>query len=80
MTPHDWVSCFTLLRAAYPSFYRSFGQVDVQAWYELLKDLDAPLTLLAIGQLVQTRPYPPSIACIRQRVAELDSPRREASP
>lgn len=79
MTPHEWVSCFTLLRAAYPSFFRSFGQVDVQAWYELLKDLDGALTVLAIGQLVQIRPYPPSIACIRQRVAEIEAPRRGAT-
>lgn len=79
MTSYEWVSCFTLLRAAYPSFYRSFGHMDVQAWYELLKDLDGAITLLAIGQLVQVRPYPPSIACIRQRVAELQSPRREAT-
>lgn len=79
MTPHEWVSCYTLLRAAYPSFYRSFGQVDVQSWYELLRDLDGPLTVFAVGKLIQTRPYPPSIACIRQQVQDLQQPRREAT-
>ncbi|MNS10602.1 Loader and inhibitor of phage G40P [compost metagenome] len=67
MTPQEWAASYTLLRAAYPAFFRQFGQVDVQAWYELLNDLDGADVLVAVKEIAQANPYPPAIATIRER-------------
>jgi len=64
---------FMIIIAALKSNYRNFGvesKEQMEFWYSMLKDIEYPVLEIAIKKLVSELVYPPTIADIRNAVAE----------
>ena len=64
---------FSMIIAALKSNYRNFGvesKEQMEFWYSMLQDIDYPILETAVKKLVSELVYPPTIADIRNAVAE----------
>lgn len=76
MTKNDVVRLFEILCSLWPSQAKNFnaGEVARDTWYAMLGDKPLELVSLAIQKLAANSIYIPSIAEIRQTIAEMESP------
>ena len=67
----DFMKLVTVLRAAYSSEKFMPDKQSALVWYEMLKDIDYPVLMQGCYKLIQSSPYPPTIADIRASCASL---------
>lgn len=80
MTRDDTLDLLSVLKAAYPNFYRDMTRKDaahvVDLWYEMFKDEPAGLVALAVKRHIatDTKGYPPHIGAIKDSIVKLMQP------
>jgi len=67
----DFMKLVTVLRAAYNSDKFMPDRQSAMVWYEMLKDIDYPVLMQGCYKLIQSSPYPPTIADIRASCASI---------
>lgn len=67
----DFMKLVTVLRAAYNSEKFMPDKQSALVWYEMLKDIDYQTLMQGCYKLIQSSPYPPTIADIRASCASL---------
>lgn len=72
----DFMKLVTVLRAAYSSEKFMPDKQSALVWYEMLKDIDYPVLMQGCYKLIQSSPYPPTIADIRASCASLQTVER----
>lgn len=75
MKPTETIQLLAVINAAFPNMQVTEAMVNL--WHELLGDLDFDLAKAAVKKLLLESPYPPSIADIRKRAAEIITPPEE---
>lgn len=78
MTKKETISLFGILIAAYPNFdkFKDDSQVEgmVNMWASLFADDDSAIVGLAVKKHIMTNKWPPSIAEIREIMADITHP------
>ena len=78
MTKLETIELFGVLIAAYPNFdkFKDDGQVEamVNMWATLFADDDSKIVSLAVKRHIMTSKWPPSIAEIREIMADITHP------
>lgn len=78
MTKKETISLFGILIAAYPNFdkFKDDSQVEgmVNMWASLFADDDSKIVGLAVKKHIMTNKWPPSIAEIREIMADITHP------
>lgn len=78
MTKKETISLFGILIAAYPNFdkFKDDNQVEgmVNMWASLFADDDSTIVSLAVKKHIMTNKWPPSIAEIREIMADITHP------
>ena len=78
MTKKETISLFGILIAAYPNFdkFKDDSQVEgmVNMWASLFADDDSTIVGLAVKKHIMTSKWPPSIAEIREIMADITHP------
>ena len=72
----DFMKLVAVLRAAYNSDKFMPDKQSALVWYEMLKDIDYPVLMQGCYKLIQSSPYPPTIADIRASCASLQAVER----
>lgn len=75
MKKTETVQLLAVVNAAFPNM--QVTEATVKLWHELLGDLDFNLAIAATKKLILESPYPPTIADIRKRAAEIMTPQEE---
>lgn len=69
------------IKMAYPSFMREFTPEKmtgaVKVWHRYLKNEDAHTVSAILDEYIETSPYPPSIADIKQKIKRMSLPSKE---
>lgn len=78
MTKKETISLFSILIAAYPNFdkFKDDNQVEgmVNMWAMMFADDDSAIVGLAVKKHIMTSKWPPSIAEIRELMADITHP------
>lgn len=75
-TKDEFMQLVAVLRAAYSSEKFMPDKQSALVWYEMLKDIDYPVLMQGCYKLIQSSPYPPTIADIRASCASLQTVER----
>lgn len=63
---------------AYPTFYKDIASEEadsiISLWHELLGDCEALAVTMAVKKLILESQYPPTIADVRRRIADMQNP------
>lgn len=70
MTKPEVIKLLAMLAAAYPNM-KEVNELQVELWYDCLKDIDAKVALSAVKKNILESPFPPAVADIRKQVAEV---------
>ncbi|SCG82697.1 hypothetical protein DW1_1124 [Proteiniborus sp. DW1] len=76
MTKPEVIKLLAMLAAAYPNM-KEVNEVQINLWYDCLKDIDTKVALAAIKKHILESTFPPSIAEIRKQVMEVATPANE---
>lgn len=79
MNKQETVQVITLLAGNYDNIAKKDStqkQLMINTWYDCLGDLDYKLVLQAVKKTMIEKPYPPTIADIRQSVVDMTNPVR----
>ena len=83
MNRQEIVSMLSILRKAYPNFYKNITKQEAEdtilLYEEMFKDCDGKLVLLTIKELINTYEYPPTIATIKKKMYELTHTNEESN-
>ena len=60
-----------LISAAWPRCRWESYEDSLAIWHEMLEDMDLPIVKLAVKRMIATLKYPPSVADLRESVANL---------
>lgn len=71
MTPQEFAKNMTIMGIAYN---KEFTQEQVEIWYKFFKDTDDRDFRKAVSRLIETSKFIPSIAEIKQEIAQLNTP------
>ena len=80
MTREDTLDLLSVLKAAYPNFYRDMTRKDadhvVDLWFEMFKDEPAELVALAVKAHIATdqKGFPPNIGAIKASMVKIQQP------
>lgn len=80
MTRDDTLDLLSILKAAYPNFYRDMTRKDadhvVSLWSEMFKDEPAELVALAVKAHIATdkKGFPPHIGAIKDAIVKIQQP------
>lgn len=80
MTYDETLAIMSVLKAAYPAFYRDMKRADAEAavalWAEMFKDEPAAVVGLAVKSFIATdeKGFPPNIGTIRAAIVKLREP------
>ena len=80
MTRDDTLDLLSVLKAAYPTFYRDMTRKDadhvVDLWFEMFKDEPAELVALAVKAHIATdkKGFPPHIGAIKDAIVKIQRP------
>lgn len=85
MTTIETAKILTILRAAYPNFYKDMTRADtdkiVSLWAEMFSDEPYQLVAAAVKALITSspNPFPPVIGEIKEQIQKLSAPKGELS-
>lgn len=75
MNRKEILSMLSILKSAYPNFYRNITKQEaeqtVNLYEEMFKDYDSRIVLLAVKELINSYEYPPTIATIKNKIYSL---------
>lgn len=71
MTFDEFITLAKGLKCAYTSPNFLPDEYSVKTWYKFLEDLPCDLATMAVQKYIATNKYPPTIADIRENVAEM---------
>ncbi len=80
MTREETLAIMSVLKAAYPAYYRDMTRMDadsvVNLWAELFRDEPAELVALAVKAHIASdkKGYPPHIGAIKESILQLRAP------
>ena len=80
MTREDTLDLLSVLKAAYPNFYRDMTRQDanhvIDLWFEMFKDEPAELVALAVKAHIaaDTKGFPPHIGAIKDAIVKIQQP------
>lgn len=80
MTREDTLDLLSVLKAAYPNFYRDMTRKDadhvISLWTEMFKDEPAELVALAVKAHIATdkKGFPPHIGAIKDAIVKIQQP------
>lgn len=80
MTREDTLDLLSVLKAAYPNFYRDMTRQDaghvVDLWFEMFKDEPVELVALAVKAHIatDTKGFPPHIGAIKDAIVKIQQP------
>jgi hypothetical protein len=74
MKKSEMAQLLTVIAAAYPKF-PAINTVMVDIWYEMFKDIDYQVAQVAVKKIILESTFPPSIAELRQTIAEITTPK-----
>lgn len=80
MTREETLAIMSVLKAAYPNYYRDMKREDangvVSLWHELFKDEPAALVAAAVKAHIatDTKGFPPHIGAIKSQIVKLQQP------
>ena len=80
MTHDETIDLLSVLKAAYPNFYRDMTRKDadhvISLWSEMFKDEPAALVALAVKQHIATdrKGFPPHIGAIKDAIVKIQQP------
>lgn len=72
MTKEDTAKILTVLRLAYPNFYKGLTQPETQAvislWHSQLGHMPYDIVSMAISKIIATNTFPPAIAEVKDKI------------
>lgn len=75
MNRDDVIKILSILKIAYPNFYKNISKEDAERTIELYQtmfcDCDTQIVITAIKELINSFKYPPTIADIKNKMYEL---------
>lgn len=80
MTRDDTLDLLSILKAAYPTFYRDMTRRDadhvIDLWFEMFKDEPAEMVALAVKRHIATdkKGFPPHIGAIKDAIVKIQQP------
>lgn len=80
MTRDETIDLLSVLKAAYPNFYKDMTRKDadhvISLWSEMFKDEPAPLVTLAVKRHIatDTKGFPPHIGAIKSAIVKIQTP------
>ena len=80
MTREDTLDLLSVLKAAYPNFYRDMTRKDadhvVALWFEMFMDEPTELVALAVKRHIatDTKGFPPTIGVIKDAIVKIKNP------
>lgn len=80
MTYDETLTIMSVLKAAYPAYYRGMNRKDADAavslWAEMFKDDPAQIVGLAVKSLIatDTKGFPPHIGAVKDAICKLKQP------
>ena len=80
MTRDETIDLLSVLKAAYPNFYRDMTRTDadnvIDLWFDMFKDKPAGLVALAIKRHIatDTKGFPPHIGAINDAIVKIQQP------
>lgn len=80
MTRDETIDLLSVLKAAYPNFYRDMTRKDadnvIDLWFDMFKDEPAGLVALAIKRHIatDTKGFPPHIGAINDAIVKIQQP------
>ena len=80
MTYDETLAIMSVLKAAYPAYYRGMNRQDAEAavslWAEMFKDEPAQIVGLAVKSLIatDTKGFPPHIGAVKAAIVKLTAP------
>lgn len=80
MTEAETIDLLSVLKAAYPNFYRDMTRKDadqvISLWTEMFKDEPAGLVALAVKRHIatDTKGFPPHIGAIKDAIGKIQQP------
>ena len=73
MTRQEALAVLTILKTAYPTFYKNYSKEDVNAavdlWATMFSDEPVSIITEAVKSLICTLKYPPTIADVKEKIA-----------
>ena len=77
MNRKEILSMLSILKSAYPNFYRNITKQEAEEtvllYEEMFKDYDSRIVLLAVKELINSYEYPPTIATIKNKIYSLSN-------
>lgn len=78
MTRQEAIKIMTILKTAYPNFYKDYSKEELNAaidlWATMFVDEHPKIVTEAVKALICTHKYPPTIADIKEKIATITSP------
>ena len=80
MTRDETIDLLSVLKAAYPNFYRDMTRKDadhvIDLWFDMFKDEPAGLVALAVKRHIatDTKGFPPHIGAIKDSIIKIQQP------
>lgn len=80
MTYDETLTIMSVLKAAYPAYYRGMNRQDAEAavalWAEMFADEPAQIVALAVKSLIatDTKGFPPHIGAVKDSIVKLKQP------
>lgn len=83
MTTEETTKVLSVLKAAYPNFYRNITKQEaietINLYSEMFKNDDGKVVIIAVKELINTLQFPPTIADIKNKMLELTTERKTPS-
>lgn len=81
MTRQEALAVLTILKTAYPTFYKNYSKEDVNAavdlWATMFAEEHPEIVVEAVKALICTHKYPPTIADIKEKIATITRPEQK---
>ena len=78
MTRQEALKILTILKTAYPNFYKDYSKEELNAaidlWATMFVDEHPKIVTEAVKALICTHKYPPTIADIKEKIATITRP------
>ena len=75
MTREDTIKVLSILRVAYPNFYKGLSKQEANAvidmWAMQFIDIPCDIVCIAINKLISTNKFPPSIAEVKGKLKSM---------
>lgn len=75
MTRNDTVKMLSVLKAAYPNFYKNMSKDEavgvINLWAIQLSDIPVDIVLLAVNKIIATSKWPPTISEIKDKLKSM---------